>query len=186
MADLPLTEKEKGIPVIHKILYTIHAYISKELFMHGEIINTNTPLAVPETAIKKDKKGFFVWQAADQEVFEKAHPPRKHFILKKIYVKPGNIYRHVNFIPGLNSNYRSLEESGTLQPTDIVAIDVPEGIKDGTEVIYQQLRWRFTPGEKVIVTISEIEAPGFYVPINAIFNVNLGNPQGLYSRRWKS
>ncbi|MCP4177752.1 MAG: hypothetical protein GY756_08300 [bacterium] len=171
-----LTSEEKKYPIVHNVLFAVKAYLP-------EINNTVSknkiapPLAVPTKSIKKDSKGFYVWKAIDQNLLQKNKPITKKFKIKKIYIKPGNIFRNISFIKGSGNHFRSIEKNDKISYGDVLLVNPQNELNDEEEVIYQQLHWRFTVGEKVKVTISGLNAPGFYVPYTAIFNKYIGKPQ---------
>ncbi|HJO94088.1 MAG TPA: hypothetical protein QF753_11855 [Victivallales bacterium] len=171
-----LTPQQKKYPIVHKALFIVKAYLPETNHTANKN-KTPPPLAVPIKSIKKDGKGVFVWKAIDQNMTQTNKPVMKKFRIEKVYIKPGDIVRNISFIKGYGNHFRSIEKNGKISYGDIVLADPQDGLKDGEEVIYQQLHWRFTVGEKVKITISGLNAPGFYVPYTAIFNKYIGTPQ---------
>jgi hypothetical protein len=170
-----LLPEQKKLPVVHKVLFAIDAYITKQSFIPG-IKGISPPVAIPVNSIKKDSKGHYVWQAVNQRVLSDKQV-KTQFHVKKVYITRGDIIRHISFIKGYGNNYCSIKEKDKILPGDLLIVEVPDGLKDGDEVVYQQLNWRYTINETVKVTISETNNPGFYVPYTTIFNQHLGTPQ---------
>ena len=170
-----LTLEQKNLSVVHRVLFAINAYTVKQSFIPGKSI-ASTPVAVPVNSIKKDTKGHYVWRAVDQRVFGNKQM-KTQFHVEKVYVTLGDIIRHFSFIKGYGNNYSSIKETDKILAGDLLVVDAPEGLKDGEEVVHQQLHWRFTVNEKVKITIPGLHSPGFYVPFTAIFNRYLGTPQ---------
>ena len=100
--------------------------------------------------------------------------------------KPGKIFRYVSFIKGYGNHFHSIEKTDKISKGDMLILDAEDDLKDGAEVVYQQLHWRFTVNEKVKITISGLNKPGFYVPFTAIFNQYLGTPQICIVRNGKA
>ncbi len=173
----PITEEQKKLPVINKILFASHAYITKKSFDDNSDLTKKAPITVPDDSIRKDNNGYYVWIGIGQRFFEKNKPLKKQFKVQKVYIIPGDIVRYVSYVKGFGSNFRSIEETDKIKAGDLIVVDAPSTLKDGDEIVYQQLHWRFTVNEKVKVTISGINDPGFYVPFNTIFNLYLGTPQ---------
>ncbi len=180
-----LTPEQKKLPVIHKALFVVNAYIPKKSFISGKK-TVIPPLAVPVSSIKQDKKGFYVWKAVNQNPLLKNKPLCTQFKIEKVYIKPGKIFRYVSFIKGYGNHFHSIEKTDKISKGDMLILDAEDDLKDGAEVVYQQLHWRFTVNEKVKITISGLNKPGFYVPFTAIFNQYLGTPQICIVRNGKA
>ncbi|MCZ6817159.1 MAG: hypothetical protein O7F76_10775, partial [Planctomycetota bacterium] len=65
--------------------------------------------------------------------------------------------------------FRELTDAGGLEPGTLIAMDVPDGLKDGDQVVVVRKRWQLRPGQLVPVFIEETAPkPGLYAPMNAI------------------
>jgi len=126
--------------------------------------DTNSPVCVPLSSLLKDEKGYYVWRAKGQHIFEKGKALPDQFEIERINVIPGNKYR--NFII---DNFRELTNSGGLKALDVVLINPPENLKNNETVIVEQTRWLFSPGDLARVRIAALEeVEGNYVPMSAI------------------
>ena len=125
-------------------------------------------MAVPIKSIKKDNKGNYVWKGVGQNLLQKNGTVKTQFKIQKVYITLGDIYRSISFIKGYGNHFRSIEKTDKISFGDLLLVDAPNSLKDGNEVVYQQLHWRFTVGEKVKITISGVNSTGFYVPFTAI------------------
>jgi multidrug efflux pump subunit AcrA (membrane-fusion protein) len=170
-----LTPEQKKLPVVHQALFAIRAFKS-EGQIYSLTTNSTAPIAVPINSIKKDDKGSYVWRAVGQKVLDNKKI-KAQFTVEKVYITLGDIIRHVSWIKGKGSYFRSIKETDKILLHDLLIVDVPDGLKVGDEVVFQELHWYFTVNEKVKITISGLQNPGFYVPFTAIFNEYLGTPQ---------
>ena len=170
-----LTPEQKKLPVVHQALFAIRAFISKEE-IHGSTPASTVPITVPIKSIKKDDQGTYVWRAVGQKVLDNKKI-KAQFPVEKVYITPGDIIRHISWVKGKASYFRSIKETDKILLHEIIIVDPPDGLKVGDEVVYQELQWHFTVNEKVKISISGLQNPGFYVPFTAIFNEYLGTPQ---------
>ena len=179
-----LTPEQKKLKIVHKVLFVVNAYIPKKSFISDK--KTVPPLAVPVSSIKQDKKGFYVWKGVNQNPLVINKPLRTQFKIEKVYIKLGNIFRYVSFVKGYGNHFRSIAKTDKILKGDMLIVDAGENLIDGTEIVYQQLHWRFTVNEKVKITMSGLNKPGFYVPFTSIFNRYLGTPQICIVRNGKA
>ncbi|HBM16218.1 MAG TPA: hypothetical protein DD381_07765 [Lentisphaeria bacterium] len=127
----------KSLPIV--------TYASPILPFSYEDANT---LSIESICIFKDDKGTFVWQAVGQrDMTSKGFD--KSFPVKKVYVElPGPVTCDMTF-----TEYYAIKSNPNLNLYDTVIGDVPEGIKDGDLVTFQDPRFIFMPGDNVRVVI---------------------------------
>lgn len=131
-----------------------------------------SPLLVEESrALRHDGGGAFVWAAEGLVSGQRPDRARPLVSLRRVPVVPGS--RRVNF-QGLYV-FRELADPGELTPDSLVAFDVPEGFRDGDEVLVAGEQWRLRPGQLVQVLLdASPPEPGLYLPLNAIRPVEAG------------
>lgn len=134
--------------------------------LHERAGDASSPLMVEDNrALQKEADGYYVWAAPDRKVEDRIDPERPIITLRKIRVVPGE--RRMNY-QGLFL-FRELTDVGGLEPGTLIAMDVPDGLKDGDQVVVVRKRWQLRPGQLVPVFIGETAPkPGLYAPMNVI------------------
>jgi len=100
-------------------------------------------------ALKKDDKGFYIWLALDQQYSNPDKPIDRAFFIRKIYVKPEDVYRYFH-----SNKYQSVLPVGILlNNNDVIVVDTKAKLEDGTKVVYNPQRFLFRFGDKVKVKI---------------------------------
>ncbi|HBM15862.1 MAG TPA: hypothetical protein DD381_05920 [Lentisphaeria bacterium] len=125
-------------------------------------------LGVPVDSLKKDDKGYFVWTAVGQKVFQPDSIIADKFKVKKVYITPGELK---TYIPGICKYYIDLKNPASLQEYDVVLGEkIPDNLKNEDTVIYQRWKYLFNSGDVVRVEIPALSKPGFYVPASAVIS----------------
>ena len=141
--------------------------ILKEL---GNVRNTlgkgKNPLAVPVDAIKKDNKGYYVLKAEQSGELKNL----SLFKISRVDILPGGIERDFNMGSQRDVKIISLENSGSLKADDTLMLLGDKNIKDGDTAVFENIRWKFAPGQLVKVSIPELNEAGYYVPPKAIIH----------------
>ncbi|MCF7791124.1 MAG: hypothetical protein K9L78_04255 [Victivallales bacterium] len=170
-----LNPEEQKLPVVTDLRFVGHIYGTKKMFEKGEFDSTKINLGVPQNAIKKDEKGYFVWKAEGQRGI--TGKINYKFKIKKVYVTPGDITRDVTMLFNLSSYYRSIKKCDNLKPLSIIIPNPPKNVKDGDMVIYKRTKWKFSINQKVWIVIKGLSSPGIYVPENSVFDIYFGQPK---------
>ncbi|GAX61921.1 efflux transporter [Candidatus Scalindua japonica] len=125
-----------------------------------------SPFFVEENrALRKDDNGYFVWTAPDKKLGDDIDPEKPLITLRKFRVKPGE--RQMNF-QGLYL-MRELSDVGKLTPGILIAMDVPDNVKDGDQVLVARKQWSLLPGQLIQVFLGvEIPKTGLYLTMNSI------------------
>ena len=132
--------KRNKLPMVRQIGPVIRMSLSSK--KPAELLSIN------EHAIKKDKKGTYVWYVTNAKNMQSSVP---HILyLKKVYVETGDrihrIDNHWVFI--------ELKNPGKLKQYDLVVEDPPKGIKDGGKVYWTREKLLFTPDDPIRVEIT--------------------------------
>ena len=119
-----------------------------------------------EHALRKDEEGYYVWAATPKvDTGDQADRGYSLLTLHKFRVVPGE--RRKNF-QGIRL-FRELADSGELTPDMVIASGVPDGVKDGDQILFASKEWSLRPGQLIPVVLDEsVPAPGIYIPMNAI------------------
>ncbi|HCE46866.1 MAG TPA: hypothetical protein DET40_25240 [Lentisphaeria bacterium] len=133
-----LTEEEKKLPIAESVSFVTNGDEDFSKIMW-----------VPEISVFKDEKGTFIWFAKEQNILGDKKIISRQFIAGKKYVK--SLDRYKSF--GVNSIWQSVENPGGVKPGDFLLLSPPEGLKDGSRVVYQPRRWMLRPGDKVKVVV---------------------------------
>ena len=129
-------------------------------------LEENHPLSVPLESLYKDDKGYFVWKAEGQKVFQPDSVIASEFKITKIYVVPGDLKTYAN---GVCAKYRILKDPGKLKEYDVILGEkIPKNLKDGETVIYKKYKFLFEAGDIVKVEIPDLVKPGYYVPTKSV------------------
>jgi multidrug resistance efflux pump len=129
-------------------------------------LEENRPLSVPLESLHKDDKGYFVWRAEGQKVFQPDSVIASEFKVTKIYVVPGDLKTYAN---GVCAKYRILKDPSKLEEYDVIlGKKIPEDLKDGATVIYKKYKFLFEAGDTVKVEIPDLVKPGYYVPSKSV------------------
>ncbi|MEI6054506.1 MAG: hypothetical protein WCR55_00490 [Lentisphaerota bacterium] len=105
-------------------------------------------LSLNSTNIFKDDKGSFVWLAVGQKDLT-TKGIDKIFSVKKVYVE----ITSESADGAIFAKFVVLKENKDLAAYDMVIGDMPEGVKDGDMVSFQDPRFVFMPGDNVRVVI---------------------------------
>jgi multidrug efflux pump subunit AcrA (membrane-fusion protein) len=126
----------------------------------------NSPYSVEANrSLRKDEAGHFVWVVTDWASRTGAETGPRLATLMRYRVNPGN--REVNFL-GL-FQLRELTDIGDLKSGMEIAVGVPDGIKDGDQVLVATQEWLLRPGQLVRAMLhADPPKPGLYVPMNAV------------------
>jgi HlyD family secretion protein len=124
------------------------------------------PFAVEaDRSLRRDERGYYVWVASDWNTPAGGESGPRLCTLKRYDVTPGD--REVNFL-GLYT-MRELVEIGDLEGGMKVALDVPDHVQDGDQVLMASEQWVLHPGQLIPVLLGgAAPKPGLYVPMNAI------------------
>ena len=171
----PLTEQETKLPKVSKVLFVYTRpcpKLNNELLkdMNIEKYDKTSVLWAPINSIKSDNKGYFVWRAIGEKIFNPGQPIAKQFKIEKVRVEPLNM--RVDHMVG---EFCLLKKYGKLKPYDVVLTDTPDNLKNGDTVLYQTMKWVFRPGEEVYVQIPELYInKGFFFLKSAIMTDSEG------------
>jgi RND family efflux transporter MFP subunit len=160
IGGLPLDSPHLNYPLITNYTY---------LFQISEG-DKNSPFAVEENrSLRKDGDEYYVWAAPEQKLGINIDSQNPLITLHKYTVIPGE--RRTN-LQGLYL-MRELSDIGELTPGILIAMDVPDGFKDGDKVLFANKQWRLRPGQLIPVLLGEsAPEPGLYLPMNAIKPIN--------------
>lgn len=117
-----------------------------------QFIPEKTDLAalwVPEQAVKKEEGGSFVWRVARPRKDVRVQMISTVARLEKVRVEALDFLLQYG-----NTELRGIKAGSNLRKYDIVACDVPAGLKDGSTVMYRKKRHLFRIGEKVKVVFT--------------------------------
>jgi hypothetical protein len=130
------------------------------------ILNGNPPwLGVEARALRKDAVGHWLWKVERTGADSDDAEADDVLWLRRVRVKLGPRLR--KFL-GLYE-FKELADAADLEERDLVAADVPDGVKDGDRVLFVRDRWLFRPGDLVRVLLKRGGAgPGLYLPMDAI------------------
>ncbi|MBC8549830.1 MAG: HlyD family efflux transporter periplasmic adaptor subunit [Candidatus Brocadiales bacterium] len=125
-----------------------------------------SPYFVEENrSLRKDSEGYYVWAAPDIKLGDSLDPEKPLITLKKYRVTPGE--QRMN-LQGLYL-IREITDIGNLVPGTLIAMDVPDDFKDGSQVLVAENQWHLRPGQLIPVYLgSEVPLPGLYLPMNSI------------------
>ncbi|OGV38172.1 MAG: hypothetical protein A2X48_06475 [Lentisphaerae bacterium GWF2_49_21] len=133
-----LTEEEKKLPLVSNVSFVIGK--------HGE--DFRKTIWIPENSIIKDEKGPFVWFAKGQNMNEKTNVVDRQFIAGKKYVKLLDKFNNL----GINT-FRCIENPGDIKLYDIIIVNPPKDLEDGSKAVYQPNRWLLRKGDQVKVIV---------------------------------
>lgn len=133
-----LADNEKNLPVVSNVSFVI----SK----NGD--DSRKTIWIPENSILEDAKGSFIWLAKGQNMNEKINVIDRQFTAEKHYLKSLDKFKNL----GINT-FRCVENPGTIKLYDIIIMNPPNDLKDGSKVVYQPSRWLLRPGDQVKVII---------------------------------
>ena len=137
-----LPPKNNKLPIV-KIVRTI---IRMDLYNKEPL-----KLSVNENAIKKDKKGTFVWYAKNAKDLQPGVGVNPVLELEKVYVETGNLIHKVDN----HWVYIYLKNAGKLKQYDLVVEDAPKNAKNGDKVFWYKESLLFMPGDPVRVEIGK-------------------------------
>jgi len=134
--------------------------------LEAEKDDGRAPFFANAAALHKDDEGDFVWKVEELKIDDLARAFDPVFRVRKVRVKLGS--RQLRFMQVFS--YRQLEDLGTLDPkTDLLAENLPDGVKDGDTVFLSRKRWLLRPGQIVKVDLQHGRLPeGFYVPAQSV------------------
>lgn len=116
-------------------------------------------------SLRKDEAGYYVWAISAWSSPAGGNTGPRLGTVKRYSVTPG--VREVNFL-GLYT-LRELVDIGDLTPDTDIALDVPDNVKEGDQVLLASENWVLNPGQLVPVLIgAAAPKPGLYVPMSAI------------------
>jgi|GEM_PF-2819742 len=148
-----LSPEEKKLPVVSDFSYV--SQLSR---------GPDSPLWIEPRMLKRDRRGSYVWRIRNAKAMSSEHKIKRVNSLEKVYVTADE--SKISY--GIYTTVM-LKDPGCLEHSDILAAGVPETLKDGDQVLYQDFRWAFRPGEKVIVLIApNPTVTGFYIPVQAL------------------
>ncbi|NOG84250.1 MAG: HlyD family efflux transporter periplasmic adaptor subunit [Planctomycetes bacterium] len=126
----------------------------------------DSPFVVEENrSLRKEGEGYYVWAAPEHKLGDKIDKDNPLITLHKFNVTPGE--RRMN-LQGLYL-MRELSDIGELAPGTLIAMDVPDGFKDGDEVLISRNQWRLRPGQLIPVLLGvSVPVTGLYLPMNSI------------------
>ncbi len=152
-------------PFLKYPLVTNYIYLSRV-----RMGDKNSPYFVEENrSLRKDGEEYYVWAAPEQKLGNKIDSQNPLITLHKYPVTPGK--RRTN-LQGLYL-MRELSDIGELTPGILIAMDVPDGFKDGDKVLFANKQWRLRPGQVIPVLLAEsVPKPGMYLPMNSIKPIN--------------
>jgi RND family efflux transporter MFP subunit len=133
-----LADDEKNIPAVDSVSFVI----SKD----GD--DFKKTIWIPENSIFEDENGSFIWLAKEQNMKEKINIIDRKFAVEKKYLKSLDKFKNL----GINT-FRCVENPGNIKLYDIILLNPPADLKDGSKVIYQPSRWLLRPGDQVKVII---------------------------------
>lgn len=136
--------------------------------------NTSGPLYVEEKqALQQDDQGHFVWVAEGVTLENWLDPAEPTFRVRKVRVTVGDGRLNYQGIFLL----RELADPGKLEPLQLLAVGVPEGVQDGDRLALVREDWLMQPGGLVQIQFAQdAGVPGFYVPMQAVMPT--GSEQG--------
>ena len=144
-----------------------HPRISRYIFLQRmKDRDEESPYFVEENrSLRKDSEGYYVWAAPDHKLGDSLDPEKPLITLKKYRVTPGE--QRMN-LQGLYL-IREITDIGNLIPGTLIAMDVPDDFKDGSQVLVAENQWRLKPGQLIPVYLeSTVPLPGLYLPMNSI------------------
>ncbi len=124
------------------------------------------PLFVDEQrALRRDAQGYFVWRAVGVSVESGIDVTNPVLKLQQVRVELGEQRRNFQRLYIL----REVKAVRGLQPDQMLALGVPDGVEDGDRVALIRDRWLILPGSLVEIGFKRDELPqGFYVPSESI------------------
>jgi len=137
MIDIyPMNENMKKLPQVQLLSY---------IFTRNDINH----VLVRIDALKKDKKGAFVWLANSQLYSNPVKPIKRIFSISKVYVKPENIYRYFH-----SNKYQSvLPLKEKLNKNVVIVVDIHGKLGSENKIVYNPKKYLFRAGDKVKVKI---------------------------------
>lgn len=126
-----------------------------------------TPIFVEERrAVRRDAAGQpFVWAAPERRAGDPRELEGAVLTLRRFNVELGKERRNFQGLYLM----RELENPGRLEEGMLIALDVPESLSDGSEVVVARDRWLLRPGMLVPVVLDiDPPKPGTYVPLSAL------------------
>lgn len=122
------------------------------------------PLFVDTSALRRDEKGFFVWQVEGFRFAGTPGPQNPVVRAKRVRVVPGE-----KRVGVLSFVFRELVDSGGLGAFDALIPNPSGGLQDGARMLLVRKRWMLRPGDLVPVALRPpASAPGLYVPMEAV------------------
>jgi len=116
-------------------------------------------------ALKQDDKGYYVWKLKGVKALDLKTPLHRVNVLEKVRVKASEleIFRGIYRL-------RGIEQGSGVDIHDVLAVDVPDSVKNGDRAVYRTTRRLFRPGERVnVVLVPAVQHTGFYIPEKAVF-----------------
>jgi hypothetical protein len=129
-----------------------------------------SPFIVEENRqLHKEGDEYYVWASPELKLGDKPDPEKPLITLRKYTVTPSEDRTNLQGI----YLARGLSDIGELAPGSLIAMDVPDGFKDGDKVIFVDKQWQLRPGQLIPVYLDVfIPEPGLYLPMNSINPVN--------------
>ena len=143
-----------GLAVVSDFIY----------LMRSRAGDPDSPYFVEERrALFRDGDSWFVWACPDRTMNDTGGSARVR--LQKFKVELGE--QRLNY-QGLYL-FRELRDTGGLEPGALIALDVPDGVQDGDEVLLARSEWSLKPGQIVDVIVADSPHPsGLWAPMSSI------------------
>jgi multidrug efflux pump subunit AcrA (membrane-fusion protein) len=124
----------------------------------------DSPLFVPgRRSLREDEQGHFVWKM--QPIEKAGDEGGKRYRVRRVAVTPGQQTKPFQ----RRILARVLSDPGGLERWESIALDPPEGLRDGDVVRASRGSWLIRPGDVVRVSFEQrAAAEGFYVPVDAV------------------
>jgi len=154
--DMPIDDPLLKHPRIHDYMY-----LGRRVKGDAE----SPYFAEENRALRKDDQGYFLWAAPDLRLGMPVTSDRPVITLRRFPVVPSEQRWNFQGIYLL----RALDDIGDLPPESLVALDVPDGVQDGDQVVVARPQWMLRPGQLIPIVLQDsLPARGLYVPMNTI------------------
>ncbi|NOZ23752.1 MAG: HlyD family efflux transporter periplasmic adaptor subunit [Planctomycetes bacterium] len=150
------TDEEKKLPRIKDMVTT----------QRLDVADPKSPLLVNTKALYKDGEGYYyVWKVENLRFNQVNEETTPVLTIKRVRVKLGK-----HRLALLGHFFQEVVGTDTIRMRkDLLAVGVPDGVKDGGKVFLTREQWLLRPGDVVGVLLSgKGPGEGFYVPMRAI------------------
>jgi len=151
------TDEEKKLPRIKDMVTT----------QRLDVADPKSPLLVNIKALYKDGKGHYVWKVENLRFNQVNEETTPVLTIKRVRVKLGK-----HRLALLGHFFQEVVSTDAIRMRkDLLAVGVPDGVKDGGKVFLTREQWLLRPGDVAGVLLGgRGPGKGFYIPMRAIIS----------------